>query len=281
VHSDFPNALYLPTVVHSTVLINSHNSFRYDASVSVSIDTVRRYARPAVISFQQIKWLHALISRLLKYFCFYHKYNTSNPTKILQLKWYTVKQLPVNITKPQMLNSIKILQLHIRRSYVILKAHSHIPCRSHTAHMPFPCHVVPKLSTLCLSHLIYTVQPCLIHTCHAARVPCHDHAFWKRLLKATAQRGMDMAWHGMWVTCPRSASFGYHAEFHEGFYQKHTNPLNCTTRAVRIFPATTRTFTKDTTLPENGRGAARHGRGTAWAGHDIRELALTVNCFTI
>jgi hypothetical protein len=27
----------------------------------------------------------------------------------------------------------------------------------------------------------------------------------------------------MWATCPLSASSGYHAEFHEGFYQKHTN----------------------------------------------------------
>jgi hypothetical protein len=33
----------------------------------------------------------------------------------------------------------------------------------------------------------------------------------------------------MWVTCPRSASSGYHAEFHEGCYQKHTNPLKCRT----------------------------------------------------
>jgi hypothetical protein len=34
--------------------------------------------------------------------------------------------------------------------------------------------------------------------------------------------------------------------------------------AVRIFPATTRTFTKDTAQLENGRGAGhreRHGRG--------------------
>jgi hypothetical protein len=37
---------------------------------------------------------------------------------------------------------------------------------------------------MCLSHLIYTVQPCLIHTCHAAPIPCSDHAV---LLKATAQ----------------------------------------------------------------------------------------------
>jgi hypothetical protein len=35
---------------------------------------------------------------------------------------------------------------------------------------------------MCLSHLIYTVRPCLIHTCHA--IP--DHAV---LLKATAQHG--------------------------------------------------------------------------------------------
>jgi hypothetical protein len=33
----------------------------------------------------------------------------------------------------------------------------------------------------------------------------------------------------MWVPCLRSASSGYHAEFQEGCYQKHTNPLNCRT----------------------------------------------------
>jgi hypothetical protein len=26
---------------------------------------------------------------------------------------------------------------------------------------------------MCLSHLIYTVRPCLIHTCHAMPCPCH------------------------------------------------------------------------------------------------------------
>jgi hypothetical protein len=55
----------------------------------------------------------------------------------------------------------------------------------------------------------------------------------------------------MWATYLHSASSGYHAEFHEG-YQKHTNPLN-----YRIFPATTRTFTKDMTVGEwQGRGIA-------------------------
>jgi hypothetical protein len=41
----------------------------------------------------------------------------------------------------------------------------------------------------------------------------------------------------MWATCPLSASFGYHAEFHEPFYQKHTraNPLNCRAICSNIF----------------------------------------------
>ena len=39
---------------------------------------------------------------------------------------------------------------------------------------------------MCLSHLLYTLRPCLIHTCHAmpcpaTPMPCSDHAF---LLKA-------------------------------------------------------------------------------------------------
>jgi hypothetical protein len=38
----------------------------------------------------------------------------------------------------------------------------------------------------------------------------------------------------MWVTCPRSASSGYHAEFNEGCYQKHTNSLNCRTSSLDI-----------------------------------------------
>ena len=37
---------------------------------------------------------------------------------------------------------------------------------------------------MCLSHLIYTVRPCLVHTCHVIPMPCSDRAV---LLKATAQ----------------------------------------------------------------------------------------------
>ena len=54
-----------------------------------------------------------------------------------------------------------------------LQADSHIPCR---------VHAVPL--RVCLSHLIYTVRPCLIHTCHVMHLPCFDHAV---LLMTTAQ----------------------------------------------------------------------------------------------
>jgi hypothetical protein len=58
------------------------------------------------------------------------------------------------------------------------------PCRSPA----MPCH---QGFRLCLSPLIYTVRPGLIHTCHAAPVPCHDRA----VLKANSQ-GHGSARHG-------------------------------------------------------------------------------------
>jgi hypothetical protein len=74
-------------------------------------------------------------------------------------------------------------------------------------------------------------------------MPSHDHDVLKATSQGhgTAQHAHDMAsvnWHqpsrdGTWATCPHSASSGYHAEFHKG-YQKHTNPLNCTTSSSDI-----------------------------------------------
>ena len=66
-------------------------------------------------------------------------------------------------------------------------------CKGRFTHsMPHPCHS-PAMPCqqgfrMCLSHLIYTVRPCLTHTfhAHAAPMPCFDHAV---LLKATAQHG--------------------------------------------------------------------------------------------
>jgi hypothetical protein len=53
-----------------------------------------------------------------------------------------------------------------------LTADSHIACRAHA--VPMPCRAAKGLE--CLSHLTHTVRPCLIHTCHAAPMPCSDHA---------------------------------------------------------------------------------------------------------
>ena len=67
-------------------------------------------------------------------------------------------------------------------------ADSHIACRDHA---------VPLTVRMCLSHFIYTVRPCLIHTYHAAPMQCSDHAV---LLKATAQHGhreTAMLWRGL------------------------------------------------------------------------------------
>jgi hypothetical protein len=74
----------------------------------------------------------------------------------------------------------------------LLKADSHIACHAHA--IPHPCRAAKDLE--CLSHLIYTVRPCLIHTCLAVATPCSDHAV---LLKATTQDGH---WE---TTCGRPA----------------------------------------------------------------------------
>jgi len=39
---------------------------------------------------------------------------------------------------------------------------------------------------MCISHLIYTVRPCLIHTYHAAPMPCSDMPFFSRPRHSTA-----------------------------------------------------------------------------------------------
>jgi hypothetical protein len=68
----------------------------------------------------------------------------------------------------------------------------------HTYHaVPLPCRCAKHLD--CLSHLIYTVRPCLIHTYHAVPLPYHEYA----VLKATSQgygtvlhgNGMGTAWY--------------------------------------------------------------------------------------
>jgi hypothetical protein len=53
----------------------------------------------------------------------------------------------------------------------------------------------------------------------------------------------------MWMTCPRSASSGYHADFHEGYYEKRTDPLNCSGYHADF---------------NKGHGTVGEWQGTAW-----------------
>jgi hypothetical protein len=83
----------------------------------------------------------------------------------------------------------------------------------------------------------------------------------------------------MWVTCPHSASSGYHAEFHETCYQKHTNLLNCRTSSLAISGYQANFHEGYGTVREwQRRGMACvkacRGRGTAWARHSVCELAI-------
>jgi hypothetical protein len=105
------------------------------------------------------------------------------------------------------------------------------PCCTHD--VPLPCRaargldcVFPIWFTQC-GHVWFThAMPC---PCHAMPRPCHYESDFSR-----PQRGMGMAWHGMWVTCLRSASSSSHAEFHEGCFRKHINLLYCRTSSLDI-----------------------------------------------
>ena len=149
-----------------------------------------------------------------------------------------------------------------------LKADSHIACRAHA--VPLSCRAAKGLE--CVFLIWFTQCDRVSFT-----LAITDHAV---LLKATAQHGRrERAGN-----CQRSASSGYQSEFHEvdirripisdaggqcetkhrlswtrkrvvAAHYKKDDLLHCWTSS-RIFPATMRTFTKNTALSEQGRGAA-------------------------
>ena len=138
------------------------------------------------------------------------------------------------------------------------------PCRSHA----MPCH---RGFRMCLSHLIYTVRPCLIHTCYAAPMPCSDHAV---LLKATAQHGCREMARGLPARVRllpattrsstkiiRSIAILLTTIHTCDCKEQHTTKRTiCLTvgLAVRIFPATTWTF-------HEGHGTVGTGQGCGMA----------------
>jgi hypothetical protein len=136
-----------------------------------------------------------------------------------------------------------------------VKANSHIPCRSHAALMPFPCHAAPLrgwvvsfLFDLHSAAMLDSHMPC---RARAMPWPCRSESYFSRPKHSAAWTWHDVISIGRpETTCGRPA-------------------------CVRLLPATTRISTKDTALSENGRGAAwhvwinavRHGRGTTWGRH--------------
>jgi hypothetical protein len=126
---------------------------------------------------------------------------------------------------------------------------------------------------MCLFHLIYTVRPCLIHTFHAMPMPrpCHalNMSLFSRPRHSTAV-GYLPAFG--FFRLPRGVPRRLLSEAYQSSSQRSipttvksgSNTLQkirsvkLVGLAVRIFPATARTFTKDTALLEQARGAAWH-----------------------
>jgi hypothetical protein len=141
--------------------------------------------------------------------------------------------------------------LHINRN-IPLKANSHIPCRSHTAPMPFPCHAVPL--RVYIVSFQFDLHSAAVFDSH---MPCRSHAVLKAISQGHGrtryESGMRAAWkrHGICELAsavqrrhvgdlPTFGFFGYHVDF--------PKVLTRSRLVVRIFPSTTRTFTKDTAL---------------------------------
>ena len=59
-----------------------------------------------------------------------------------------------------------------------------------------------------------------------SHLPYHVHAMLRTCRFSQGHGTARPSRDGLWATCPRSASSGCHAEFHEDCYQKHTN-LRC------------------------------------------------------
>ena len=113
---------------------------------------------------------------------------------------------------------------------------------------------------MCLSHLIYTVRPCLIHTCHAMPMPCSDLAV---LFKATAQHSTAVSRRPCCAVALRIMAWSEHGmgmEWHGMGIVNQTRP-HCVNQMGK-------THSKSL--------AARYGRGTAWARPAMCESALTI-----
>ena len=123
--------------------------------------------------------------------------------------------------------------------------------------MPWPCQspATPcrEVFRTCLSHLIYTVQPCLIHTCHAVPMPCFNHVV---LLKVTAQ-------HGRLSTAMSCRDL-----------EKNDMVTAWHVRGMASVDQTRSHCVNQTGKTRSKPFAARHGRGTIWTRHGHSMLCV-------
>jgi hypothetical protein len=173
---------------------------------------------------------------------------------------------------------VKLPAIFILTIYYLLSSfprNGKLKANSNTHTMPFPCraHAVPipcrAFKSIDCVFPIWFRQCGLAWFTHAMPRPYHATTmpFWKRLLKTTAQRGMGMACH-VWISigrpemaCGRPSGVRLlqaTTRSSTKFVIKSIPVLWTVELAVQIFPATMRAFTKDTTLSENGWGAAWH-----------------------
>jgi hypothetical protein len=106
---------------------------------------------------------------------------------------------------------------------------------------------------MCLSHLIYTVRPCLILTYHAAPMPCSDNAV---LLKARAQHGRRET---VVLYCGLEKNGMVGAWHVHGMASVNQTRPHCVNQMGK-------THSKPL--------AARHGRGKTWVRHEHGMLCL-------
>ena len=168
------------------------------------------------------------------------------------------------------------------------KADSHIACRAHAIHLP--CRAAKGLE--CVYPIWFTQCSRVSH------MSCHAHAMLRPCRSSQSHGTARPSRDGLWATCPRSASSGYHAEFHEGYYQTHTRlrtrwPVwNQTTLVMYEEKSGSSTLQKwqSVTLLDKQVGYFRlpcglsrskwHYRCMAWARHAMCESAFIVkfNC---
>ena len=175
----------------------------------------------------------------------------------------------------------------------------------HTQHaVPLPCRAAKGLE--CVFPIRFTVRPCPIHTCYAAPMPSPTMPLFSRPRHSTSVESGLLARVRLLPATTRSytkfLSVAYQSQMQvasvkpntvchgrgKGWQQHTTKKDDLLHRglAVRIFPATIRTFTKDTALSEKGRAGPRHGmceltHGMAGEQHGHGMLCVCESAFTV